>query len=285
MLNRKLLNPILAVSGGLVLVTGLLLFFSLDPHAVEKIHEWSGIIFVLACAVHIFLNRSALIKTLNRRAFVETLDKENRATLLGNRQFWTPLLAVSGGSVLITGLFLFFGACFLEVVHEWSGIVFIPVCAAHIFLNRKPLLNTLNIRSAVMALLVVVLLSSLAIIFSPGHRTQMIAPGFAQFFAKDGKKDRRQNGGYSSPKRSVVTVEQAKRMRDDARVTLRGNIIQNIGGKYYVFQDTTGTITVEISNKRWRGQNIAPDDLVEIFGEVDKEDSRVKIEVKKINKL
>jgi uncharacterized protein (TIGR00156 family) len=283
-LSRKLLNPILALSAGLILVTGLLLLFSLDPHVVEKIHEWSGILFISVCAAHIFLNRNSLIKTLDRRAFIETLNKENRATLLGNRQFWTPLLVVSGGSVLITGLFLFFGLCFFEEIHKWSSIVFIPACAAHIFLNRKPLLNTLNIRSIVMALVVVILLSSLVMFFSPGHRRQMASSGFTQSFAAGDKEGRRQGGGYGSPNRSVVSVEQAKGMRDDANVTLRGNIIQSLGGKYYLFQDATGIITVEISNKRWQGRNITPDDLVEISGKVDRERFRVKIEVKKISK-
>lgn len=71
----------------------------------------------------------------------------------------------------------------------------------------------------------------------------------------------------------------------DARVALKGHIIQSLGGKDYLFKDATGTITVEISEKRWQGQKIGPDDLVEIRGEVDKEWSKVTIEVKRIIKL
>jgi|GEM_PF-65767 len=92
-------------------------------------------------------------------------------------------------------------------------------------------------------------------------------------------------GGYTGPGPNLVTVEQVKAMRDDARVALRGHIIQSLGGEYYLFLDPTGTIKVEIELKKWQGQNIGPDDLVEIHGEVDKEWTRVEIEVKRIIKL
>ena len=116
----------------------------------------------------------------------------------------------------------------------------------------------------------------------------VFAFGTAQAFAKDDHKgggySGGHGGGYSGPGPAVVTAEQAKGMKDDAKVTLRGKIVQHLGGKHYVFQDATGTIDVEISDKRWQGQNIGPDDLVEIYGEVDKEWSKVKIEVKRISK-
>ena len=91
-------------------------------------------------------------------------------------------------------------------------------------------------------------------------------------------------GGYAGPGPDVVTVEQAKTMGDDAKVALRGHIVQSLGGKEYLFKDGTGTITVEISQKRWQGQTVGPDDLVEIHGEVDKDWSSVEIEVKRIIK-
>ena len=116
----------------------------------------------------------------------------------------------------------------------------------------------------------------------------ILALGSAQAFAGDGKKGERHSGGYSGgysgPGPDVMTVEQAKGMRDDAKVTLRGKIIQHLGGDHYMFQDATGTIEVEISGKRWQGQNIGPDDLVELYGEVDKEWSKVKIEAKRLHK-
>jgi TIGR00156 family protein len=100
-------------------------------------------------------------------------------------------------------------------------------------------------------------------------------------FAKGGFQA---GGGYTGPGPEIVTVEQAKTMSDDTHVALKGYIIQSLGDKNYVFKDDTGAINVEISKKRWQGQNIGPDDLVIIYGEVDKEWSKVEIEVKQIVK-
>ena len=91
-------------------------------------------------------------------------------------------------------------------------------------------------------------------------------------------------GGYTGPGPALSTVEQAKNMRDDSHVTLRGHIVQHLGGERYVFKDNTGTINVEIDNKRWQGQTVGPNDLVEISGELDKEWRELEIDVKKIVK-
>jgi uncharacterized protein (TIGR00156 family) len=124
-----------------------------------------------------------------------------------------------------------------------------------------------------------------------------VAPAFAGAFGdhKDEMQQQRpvtrgQDGGFRGPGPAPVTVAQAKRMRDDAKVTLRGNIVKHLGGEYYEFKDDTGTITVEIDEDIWRGQNIGPEDLVEIHGEIEKDwvgtaSSRTKIDVDRITKL
>ena len=91
-------------------------------------------------------------------------------------------------------------------------------------------------------------------------------------------------GGYTGPGPAVSTVEQAKGMRDDTHVTLRGRIVQHLGGKHYLFRDDTGTINVEIENKRWQGQTVGPDDVVEIYGEVDKDWNELEIDVDRLIK-
>ena len=91
-------------------------------------------------------------------------------------------------------------------------------------------------------------------------------------------------GGYTGPGPSVSTVEQAKGMRDDTHLALRGRIVQHLGGKHYLFSDDTGTIEVEIENKRWQGQTVGPDDVVEIYGEVDKDWNELAIDVDRIVK-
>jgi uncharacterized protein (TIGR00156 family) len=111
----------------------------------------------------------------------------------------------------------------------------------------------------------------------------LFAPGASNALAgdRDGGS-RHEGGGYTGPGPALVTVEQAKGMRDDTRVALQGRIIRSLGGKEYVFQDSTGTITVEISQEKWQGRNIGPDDLVEIHGEVDKDRSDVEIDAERV---
>lgn len=91
-------------------------------------------------------------------------------------------------------------------------------------------------------------------------------------------------GGYTGPGLAPGTVEDAKKMRDDERVVLVGKIVRSLGGKHYVFQDSTGEIEIEIDKKRWRGQSIGAEDTVEIRGEVDKDWNKVTIDVKELIK-
>ncbi|HAD4481819.1 TPA_asm: YgiW/YdeI family stress tolerance OB fold protein [Salmonella enterica subsp. enterica serovar Typhi str. CT18] len=94
-----------------------------------------------------------------------------------------------------------------------------------------------------------------------------------------------QGGGFVGPNGSSTTVESAKSLRDDAWVTLRGNIVGRISDDLYVFKDATGTINVDIDHKRWNGLTVTPQDTVEIQGEVDKDWNSVEIDVKQIRKV
>lgn len=89
-------------------------------------------------------------------------------------------------------------------------------------------------------------------------------------------------GGFTGPGPAVVTVKQALEMRDDAKVTLRGNIVQHLGGDKYLFKDATGTVKVEIDDDEWGGQSVGPDDTVELYGEVDKDWNSVEIDVDRL---
>ena len=89
-------------------------------------------------------------------------------------------------------------------------------------------------------------------------------------------------GGFSGPGPGFLTVEQAKGMSDDSYVALKGSIVQQIGGEKYMFKDATGTITVEIDNDVWQGQNVGPQDVVEIHGELDKDLFSSEIDVDRI---
>ena len=91
-------------------------------------------------------------------------------------------------------------------------------------------------------------------------------------------------GGFTGPGPAVITVKQALEMRDDANVILRGNIVQHLGGDKYLFKDATGTVKVEIDADEWGGQNVGPNDTVELHGEVDKDWNSVEIDVDRVIK-
>ena len=79
-------------------------------------------------------------------------------------------------------------------------------------------------------------------------------------------------GGFVGPETeySPTTVAEVKNLSDDARVMLQGNIISSMGDEDYMFQDSTGTIKVEIDKKEWDGLTVTPQDTVDIRGKVDK---------------
>ena len=91
-------------------------------------------------------------------------------------------------------------------------------------------------------------------------------------------------GGFTGPM-NVVTAEHAKTLKDDTKVTLQGTIQSHIGGENYIFKDASGTLEVEIDNRRWAGQTISATDRVEIFGEIDKDWSTLTVDVKRLRKL
>ncbi|MGA7506815.1 MAG: YgiW/YdeI family stress tolerance OB fold protein [Erwinia billingiae] len=94
-----------------------------------------------------------------------------------------------------------------------------------------------------------------------------------------------QKGGFSGPNGTVATVKQAQDMKDDAWVTMRGNIEKRIGDEDYQFRDATGTMKVEIDHKRWEGQTISPKDNVELQGKIDKDFNSVELDVKQVRKV
>ncbi len=99
-----------------------------------------------------------------------------------------------------------------------------------------------------------------------------------------GEKVDKPCGGYTGPNATLVTVAEALKLPDEAKVTLVGKIEKRTGPREYQFSDGTGAITLEISDKRWRGQTVGPDDTVEIQGEVEVDFKGREIEVKRLIK-
>ena len=72
---------------------------------------------------------------------------------------------------------------------------------------------------------------------------------------------------------TVVTVNQIPNMMDNQNVVMTGYIIEDLGDKMYVFQDSTGTIAVEIEPMLIQEMMITPNTKMKIKGELDKGDN------------
>lgn len=92
-------------------------------------------------------------------------------------------------------------------------------------------------------------------------------------------------GGFVGGQETIVTVKQVKEMRDDVNVVVQGKILQRMGDEKYLFEDGTGSITVEIDKEDWRGQTVTPDDTVKLYGEVDRGFMKTEIDVDYVEKM
>lgn len=92
-------------------------------------------------------------------------------------------------------------------------------------------------------------------------------------------------GGFVGGAETIVSVKQVKEMRDDVPVVVKGHIVQRMGDEKYLFEDTTGSITVEIDKDDWRGQTITPNDDVKLYGDVDAGIFKTEIDVDYVEKM
>lgn len=92
-------------------------------------------------------------------------------------------------------------------------------------------------------------------------------------------------GGFVSGAETIATVKQVMEMRDDVPVIVKGNIVQRMGDEMYLFEDSTGTIRVEIDDDEWRGQTITPTDTVKLYGEVDRGIFNTEIDINYVEKI
>lgn len=65
--NRKIWNPILLLSGGITLASGIFLLFHHSSHLIAIAHQVGAILFTVVCAIHILINWKPLLKSLNSR--------------------------------------------------------------------------------------------------------------------------------------------------------------------------------------------------------------------------
>ena len=92
-------------------------------------------------------------------------------------------------------------------------------------------------------------------------------------------------GGFAGGENVILTVEQVKGLNDNSKVWVEGAIIQKNGDEKYLFQDSTGSIIVEIDDDAWHGLVIGPTDTVRIYGEVDHGLFNTEIDIDYIEKM
>ncbi len=100
-----------------------------------------------------------------------------------------------------------------------------------------------------------------------------------------GKNMMQKAGGFVHGDMQISTVKAAMDMKDDAMVSLKGNIEKQIKKDKYMFKDATGSMVVEIDKKVWNGQTVSPADTVILTGEIDKDFDKAKLEVDTLTKV
>ncbi len=93
-------------------------------------------------------------------------------------------------------------------------------------------------------------------------------------------------GGYTGPTQGAKAIKasEVENYPDDTQVILVGKLESHLKGDKYHFNDGTATIVVEIDDDEWNGLTVGPEEVVEIFGEIDKDFNGYEVEVKKITK-
>jgi uncharacterized protein (TIGR00156 family) len=92
-------------------------------------------------------------------------------------------------------------------------------------------------------------------------------------------------GGYTGPSSiSVKKAKEVKNMSHDTNVVLEGRIESYLGNEKYLLNDGSDTIILEIDNDVWNGLEVGPDDIVIVYGEVDRKFQRLEVEVERIEK-
>ena len=92
------------------------------------------------------------------------------------------------------------------------------------------------------------------------------------------------NGMMNNNQPAVWTVTEIMNLPDDTPVVMRGYITKNMGNNIFVFEDDSGTIMLEIDEEDWNGNTVRVDDIVTVYGNVDKGSNYTEIDVNSIVK-
>ena len=91
-------------------------------------------------------------------------------------------------------------------------------------------------------------------------------------------------GGYQNTSIPSATIAEVMMMEDDMPVKVEGKITKQVKGDKYQLEDPTGMSIVEIDEEDWGGNMITEQDVVIIYGEVDKDKNGTEIDAKSVKK-
>lgn len=91
------------------------------------------------------------------------------------------------------------------------------------------------------------------------------------------------SGGFVDADAKPMSIAEVMKLSDDAYVTMSGYITKRLSDDEYNFTDGNNNVTLEIKGKVWRGLTVTPKDKIIIVGEVDKDLTSFKIEVKSVS--
>ncbi|MBR3510829.1 MAG: NirD/YgiW/YdeI family stress tolerance protein [Alphaproteobacteria bacterium] len=80
------------------------------------------------------------------------------------------------------------------------------------------------------------------------------------------------------------SVTEIMSLPDNSPVVLRGKITKNMGNEVFLFEDSTGTIMLEIDETDWNGNTVTVDDIVTVYGNLDKNDDYIEVDVTSVQK-
>ena len=102
--------------------------------------------------------------------------------------------------------------------------------------------------------------------------------------AGSGSKVVHNNKMMKSQNPTYWSVMEIMNLPDNSPVVLHGKITKNMGDEVFLFEDNTGTIMLEIDESDWNGNAVTVDDIVTVYGNLDKSDNYIEVDVSSIQK-
>ena len=93
-----------------------------------------------------------------------------------------------------------------------------------------------------------------------------------------------QNKNVNQKVPTYWSVTEVVNMPDNTPVVLVGRITKNMGNEMFLFEDSTGNIMLQIDEEDWNGNTVRVDDIVTVYGHIDKNGNMTEIEVDSIVK-